>query len=85
MAFNPDPNKQAIELVFSQKKKRQIHPLIYFNNVKVKKIEIQKHLGLVLDSNLACINHINEKIITAKKGIRIIKYLSQFLPVKTLD
>ena len=25
MAFNPDPSKQAVELVFSQKKKKQIH------------------------------------------------------------
>ena len=37
MAFNPDPNKQAVELVFSQKKKGQTHPSIYFNNVEVKK------------------------------------------------
>ena len=88
MAFNPDSNKQAVEFVFAQKKKRQIHPPpspINFNNVEVKKVENHKHLGLVLDSKLAFVTHINEKIITAKKGIRIIKYLSQFLPVKTLD
>ena len=77
IVFNPDPNKQAVELVFSQKKKRQIHPPIYFNDVEVKKVENHKHLELVLDSKLA--------FVTAKKGIRIIKYLSQFIPVKTLD
>ena len=85
MAFNPDPIKQAVEPVFSQKKKKQIHPPIYINNVEVKIVENHKHLGLVLDSKLTFLTHINEKIVTSKKGIRIIKYLSQFLPVKTLD
>ena len=52
--------------------------------LRLKKVENHKHLGLVLASKLAFVTHINEKIITAKKGIRIIKYLSQFIPVKTL-
>ena len=85
MAFNHDPNKQAVELVFSQKKMGQIHPHIYFDNVEVKKSRNHQHLGLVLDSKLAFVTQINQKIITAKKGIRIIKYISQFPPVKTLD
>ena len=85
MAFNPPPNKQAVELFFSLKKKRQIHPL--FTSIMLKlKVENHKHLGLVLNSKLALVTHINEKILTAKKGIRIINYLSsEFLPVKTLD
>ena len=45
----------------------------------------QKHLGLILDSKLSFERHVNEKIIKAKKGIGIIKYLSKFLPFKTLD
>ena len=26
IAFNPDPNKQAVEIIFSQKKIKPIHP-----------------------------------------------------------
>ena len=32
MSFNPDPNKQAIEVLFSQKMNSPIHPPLYFNN-----------------------------------------------------
>ena len=49
------------------------------------KVNEQKHLGLILGSKLSFERHLNEKIIKAKKGIGIIKYLSKFLPLKTLD
>ena len=39
-----DPTKQAVELVFSQNKKKHIWPPTYFNNV-----ENHKHLGPVLE------------------------------------
>ena len=48
------------------------------------KVNEQKHLGLILDSKLSFERHVNEKIMKAKKGIGIIKYLSKFLPIKTL-
>ena len=67
MTFNPHPSKPAVELVFSQKKKRQIHLHIYLNNVEVKIGENHKHLGLVLDSRLTFVTHINDKIVTANK------------------
>ena len=41
--------------------------------------------GLILDSKLLFVNHINEKIKLAKKGIGVLKYLSQYLALKTLD
>ena len=45
----------------------------------------QKHLGLVLDSRLSFEKHLNEKIIKAKKDVGILRHLSKFLPLKTLD
>ena len=45
----------------------------------------QKHLGLILDSGLSFKNHLDEKIKKAKTNIGIIKHLSKFLPLKTLD
>ena len=85
MNFNPDPNKQATELLFSCKKNIPNHPSLFFNESVVPKVKEQKHLGLTLESKLCFERHVNEKIIKAKKGIGIIKYLSKFLPIKTLD
>ena len=48
----------------------------------VSKVNAQKHSGIILDSKLSFERRFNEK---AKKGIGIIKYLSKFLPLKTLD
>ena len=36
MNFNPDPTKQAQEVIFSQKFKNQNHPSLYFNNNPVQ-------------------------------------------------
>ena len=84
MKFNPDLNKQATELLFSCKKNSPNHPSLFFNESVVPKVNEQKHLGLILDSKLSFERHVNEKIMKAKKGIGIIKYLSKSLPIKTL-
>ena len=78
MSYNPDLSKQAVEVIFSHKSGKQNIPKIYFNNVEVK----HKHLGLILDSKLSFVSHIKENISI---GIRILKYLSRCLSVKTLD
>ena len=85
MSFNPDPNKPAEEVIFSHKRHPPEHPHIYFNNIQVKQVKEHKHLGLILDSKLTFESHINEKLAKARKGIGIIKYLSAYVPVKTLD
>ena len=77
--------KQATELIFSCKKNSPNHPTHFFNESVVPAVIEQKHLGLILDSKLSFERHVNEKIIKAKKGIGIIKYLSKFLPFKTVD
>ena len=82
MEFNPDPTKQAAEVLFSCKKASQNHPQLISNGIAVAKVNDQKHLGLVLDSRLSFEKHINEKIIKAKKNVGIPKHLSKFLPIK---
>jgi len=84
MEFNPDPNKQAKEVLFSQKVKKIKHPPLIFNGVPVAEAEDQKHLGLTLDPKLTFCKHLHEKITKAKKIIGIIKHLSKYLPLKTL-
>ena len=85
MEFNPDPTKQATELLFSCKKFSPNHPQLIFNGIAVAKVKDQKHLGLILDSSLSFEKHLNEEIIKAKNNVGILKHLSKFLPVKTLD
>ena len=82
-SFNPDPAKQAVQVVFSQKCKQIDHPKTYFNAIEVKTVSDHKHFGLILDKKLSFVSHINEKISKANRGLCTIKYLSRFLLVKT--
>ena len=85
MVFNPDPTKQAAEILFSCEKSSPNHPQLFFNGAAVINVKEQKHLGLLLEKGLSFEKHLNEKIIKAKKDIRMLKYLSKFLPIKALD
>ena len=76
MQFNPDPNKQANEVIFSQKSKVHSYPPFTFNNNDVKKCPYQKHLGIILDSKLDFNIHVDNKIKMCYKIIGIIKRLS---------
>lgn len=51
MQFNPDPNKQAIEVCFSCKANNVGHEPVAFNQNNLSKCSSQKHLGLTLDIN----------------------------------
>ena len=85
MSFNPDPTKQAEEVLFSFKNVRPEHPPIYFNNIEVKRVDDHKHLGLIFDSQLSFTKHLNEKIKIARKGIGVIKHLAPYLPLESRD
>ena len=65
MQFNPDINKQAVQVIFSQKRTEMIHPPLFFSDVPVVIKDEQKHLGMVLDSTLNFHSHVREKIISA--------------------
>ena len=69
MSFNPDPNKQATELLFSCKKKPVDHPQLFFNGSPVTRLNEHKHLGLILDPKLNFAAHLREKSATAKKAL----------------
>ena len=84
MAFNPDPNKQANENLFSCKKQTVNHPQLIFNGSPVCRVNDHKHLGLTLTPSLSFQKHLVEKEKKAKKNIGLIKHLNKFLPMKTL-
>ena len=58
MSFNPDPSKQAQEIIFSRKKMKSSHPSVYFNNIPVSSTSVHKHLGMLLDDKLSYEHHL---------------------------
>ena len=38
ISFNPDPNKQAQEIMFSRKTKREYHPPLYLTTIMYRKL-----------------------------------------------
>ena len=85
MSFNPDPNKQAVEVTFSTKRVKTDHPDMLFGGVTVVRVEEHKHLGVILDSKLSFASHIQTAITKPRQGIGMIKYLSKHLPRHTLN
>ena len=81
MQFNPDFNKQANEVIFSWKSisHNLSHP-IKFNERIFTKCNHQKHLGIILDSNLNFNTRIDQKINKCNKLIGLIRKLSVNLP-----
>ena len=48
MSVNPDPNKQAQEVIFSRKTKKLNHSNLTFSKSTVSQSTYQKHLGVIL-------------------------------------
>ena len=46
ISFDPDPTKQAQEVIYSHKKAS--HPSIYFNNNPIKQVSSRKHLEMTI-------------------------------------
>ena len=59
MAFNPEPYKQEVEVLFSPKINSSNYPPLYFKGSTVSKVH--EHLGFNLDPKLSFVIHINEK------------------------
>ena len=85
MVFNPDITKQAIEVIFSCKKKSIDHPELVFNGIPVARKPFTKHLGVYLDSKLNFSKHIKEKVAKAMKGITLLRYLSKYVDRNVLS
>ena len=85
MQLNPDKNKQAMQVIFSQKKDAVIHQTVLFNGSEVAVKTEHKHLGMILDSKLNFQSHIRKAIIKARRGIGIIRFLSKYVSRDVLD
>ena len=84
MSFNLDPTKQAQEVIFSRKIKKPLHIRLNFNNTNVKQTAFQKHLRLILDSQLSFEEYLKTIFRKANKTIGLIRKLRNSLPRPSL-
>ena len=54
MSFDPDPNEQAQEVIFSRKTRKINHPPLTFSKSTVT----QKHFAVIFDSSLSFDEHL---------------------------
>ena len=85
MSFNPDGNKQAVELIFSRKNTKTKHLVLLFNKKPVSSVLQHKHLGMILDSKLSFSAHVQAAIAKVRKAIGMLKFMSKYLSRSTLD
>ena len=83
MRFNPDPKKQAQEVIFSRKINKIDHPPLYFNENLVKSSSAQKHLGMILDTKLDFSLHLKNVQNKVNKTIGLLRKLQNTLPTVT--
>ena len=80
MTFNPGPNKQAQEVIFSRKIGKTSHSPLTFNNNSVKQEQFQKHLGIYLDSRLDSCELPQNMFNKINKTISLLRKLQNNLP-----
>ena len=74
MSFNPDPTKQAQEIIFSRKTSQRNHPGLMFNNSIVNVTTLHKHLGMIFDSRLSFDEHLKSVL---KKKVKLSVYFER--------
>ena len=77
MNFNPDPNKQAQEVLFTRKIQKSSQHLLIFNNSDSINL---KHLGMFLDTNLDFQKHLKSILSQVNKTIGFLWKLHHILP-----
>ena len=80
MSFNPDINKQTQEGILSRRLQKSNYPSITFNGTSITQSEIQKHLGMFLDSKLHFKEHIQNVFNRVTKTIGFLRKLQKILP-----
>ena len=74
-----------MQAIFSQIKNKSIHPSLLFNGAPVVMKDEENHLGMILDSALNFHSHVKEKIVSARRRIGVIRYLSRYVSCNVLD
>ena len=62
MSFNPDPTKQAQEILFSHKNSQRNNLDLILNNSIANVTSFHKHLGMIFDSKLSFDEHLKSEL-----------------------
>ena len=84
MSFNPNPSKQAQEVVFCCKIKKPSHPVLIFNNNQIIQTPYQKHPGFLLDERLNFGEHLRYIANKANTSIGLLRKLQKSFPRRSL-
>ena len=84
MSFNPDPIKQAQEIIFSRKTSKKNHPGLMFNNNIVNLTTNHKHLGMIFDSMLSFGDHVKSVLKIISKTVGLLRKFQGILPRTSL-
>ena len=76
MSFDPHLAKQAKEVIFSSKTRKDPHPPIRFNDYQINVEKSHKHFGLILHKKLTFAEHVRKAVLKAKCEIGIIRFYS---------
>ena len=85
MRFNPDPNKQAQEVIFSRKINKIDHLPLYFNQNLIKSSSTHERLRMVLDTRLDFNLHLKNVQNKVNKTIGLLRKLQNALPGRSLS
>ena len=83
MSFNPEPNKQAQEVIFSRKLEKVppfVCNMLKFPNVNLKSTYVSYHLDIILDSKLTLEEHYKMVLSKTNRTIGLLGKLQNLLP-----
>ena len=84
MSLNPDPRKQAQEVIFSKKLNKDYHTPLAFNNNIVPEKKKKKHFGIILDNCLSFANHLKMILNKVNETVGRPRKLHNVLPCPAL-
>ena len=84
MSFNPDPSKQAVEVISSRKVNKNSQPPLNFNNSIVYHATSQNHLCIILDNCLSFEEHLRLIFDKINRTIGLLRKLQCFIPRSAL-
>ena len=67
---------KSLNVVFSLKRNKQVHPPLFLNSNMVKDAELHTHLGLTLQSSMSWRNHIVQVYEKASKRLNMLKFVT---------
>ena len=84
LSFNPDPNNQAQEIIFSREAKEVNHSSLIISKSTLSQTTSRKLLGVLLDSSLIFGEHLISVQCNVNKTIGLFRKLQNTLPRQAL-